>query len=289
MCFLNNFFSDSQITPFDVINVNFYVDRLYTADIQVLFTNQRHNNLEYGAYHKPFDNEHREMESIRTGDLKSLKNCWQEDCTGTPGPLALEELRKNKNLSIVVVTLASRAAIAGGLDSETAYSLSDSSIMRIEEAKTSIEAVQIARQVEYQYATMVHELKHPVQTKQHFSETTLNNMKILQCKNYICTHLHEKISLQKIANTLYVNPNYLCTLFKKIEGITIKQYIIQQKIDLTKNMLKYSPYSYSQIATYLGFSSQSHLGKQFKKLTNMTMHQYREAYGSHQLFKKRVN
>lgn len=106
LCFLNNFFSDSQITPFDVINVNFYADRLYT-DIQVLFTNQRHNNLEYGAYHKPFDNEHREMESIRTGDLKSLKNCWQEDCTGTPGPLALEELRNNKNLSIVIVTLAS--------------------------------------------------------------------------------------------------------------------------------------------------------------------------------------
>lgn len=41
----------------------------------------------------------------------------------------------------------------------------------------------------------------------------------------------------------------------------------------------HSPYSYIEIATYLGFSSQGHLGKVFKKYTGMTMRQYLEKYG----------
>ena len=44
-------------------------------------------------------------------------------------------------------------------------------------------------------------------------------------------------------------------------------------VSLTKNLLTYSPYSYIEIATYLGFSSQSHLGKVFKKYTDMTLRQ----------------
>lgn len=46
-----------------------------------------------------------------------------------------------------------------------------------------------------------------------------------------------------------------------------------------KYLLAYSPYSYIEIATYLGFSSQSHLGKVFKKYTGMTLRQYRGKYG----------
>ncbi|OYO90863.1 hypothetical protein CG709_13065, partial [Lachnotalea glycerini] len=38
-------------------------------------------------------------------------------------------------------------------------------------------------------------------------------------------------------------------------------------------------YAYFGIATYLGFSSQSHLGKQFKKITKMTLKQYRDCFG----------
>ena len=75
-----------------------------------------------------------------------------------------------------------------------------------------------------------------------------------------------------------MNPNYLSELFRKTEGITISNYIFQEKLKLIKNMLIYSRYSYNEIASYLGFSSQSHLGMRFKKSTGMTLHQYRETY-----------
>ena len=100
-----------------------------------------------------------------------------------------------------------------------------------------------------------------------------------QCKDYIFKHLHEKIRIQDIADELFLNANYLSEIFRQYEGLTITEFILQEKVGLTKNLLSYSPYSYSEIAAYLGFSSQSHLGKIFKKHTGMTLKQYRDQYG----------
>ena len=69
--------------------------------------------------------------------------------------------------------------------------------------------------------------------------------------------------------------------------MTLTDFILQEKVKLTKNLLTYSPYSYIEIATYLGFSSQSHLGKVFKKYTDMTLRQYRERYGREEIQERR--
>ena len=76
-----------------------------------------------------------------------------------------------------------------------------------------------------------------------------------------------------------MNPNYISDLFKKEEGISITDYIRNEKIKLAENLLIYSKYQYIEISAYLGFSSQSHLGTQFKEVTGMTLKQYRDCYG----------
>ena len=106
-------------------------------------------------------------------------------------------------------------------------------------------------------------------------------------KEYIFKHLHEKIRVQEIADYLHLNSSYLSELFKQQESMTLTDFILQEKVKLTKNLLTYSPYSYIEIATYLGFSSQSHLGKVFKKYTDMTLRQYRERYGREQIQERR--
>ena len=72
--------------------------------------------------------------------------------------------------------------------------------------------------------------------------------------------------------------NFLTSLFHREEGISLYQYILAQKIDLAKNLLIYSDYSYIDIANYLGFTSQSHLGACFKAATGMTLREYRNRY-----------
>ena len=64
--------------------------------------------------------------------------------------------------------------------------------------------------------------------------------------------------------------NYLSNLFSSVEGITLEQYIIRQKIEKVKELLFYDELNLSQIANRLGYSSVAHLSAQFKKVTGFT-------------------
>lgn len=64
------------------------------------------------------------------------------------------------------------------------------------------------------------------------------------CKKYIFSHLHEKLTVQEIADALHLNPNYLSRLFWKQEGQTILQFVLKEKIKLAQSMLIYSKYTY---------------------------------------------
>lgn len=245
-------------------------------EIQKEFYNILFKNQEYTRKHNPYDQEIRETSGIRNGDTEKLLKSWEEEYPGEIGTLAKTPLRQSKNHGIVLVTIASRAALEGGLPPEISYSLSDIYIQKIEDAPSPEAAFQLGRLAEYQYAILVNEFKN-----KKTAPGARKNSKVNNCKDYIFSHLHEKISISDIAEELQMNKNYLCELFKKEEGVTIGQYILQQKIRSIQNMLIYSHYTYSEIASYFGFSSQSHLGQQFKKMTGMTLHQYRETYGIH--------
>jgi AraC-like DNA-binding protein len=55
-----------------------------------------------------------------------------------------------------------------------------------------------------------------------------------------------------------------------MEGITLEQYIIRQKIERAKELLFYDELNLSEIADRLGYSSVAHLSGQFKKITGLT-------------------
>lgn len=277
---LYNLFHENILSLQDIVNANCLSEEDQFA-VQKLFNDIIFENQENATKHNPYDQEIRELSSIRNGDLEQLEKSIAEDYVGTVGTLARTQLRSYQNIGIVLITLASRAAIDGGVLPEIAFSLSDSYIQKIEQLHIPEAAVQLARQAERQYAAMVREIKSARNAP---AQLERSDLRIEQCKDYIFLHLHEKITTSDIAEALYLNPNYLTGLFKKKEGITPSEYIINQKVQLVKNMLIYSPYSYSTIAAYLGFSSQSHLSRQFKKVTGMTLRQYRETYGKRQSF-----
>jgi AraC-like DNA-binding protein len=84
----------------------------------------------------------------------------------------------------------------------------------------------------------------------------------LKHSEYITAHLH------------YDYP-YLSRLFSEVEGITIEQYIINQKIEKAKELLVYDELNISELADELGYSSVAHLSAQFKKVTGMTPSQFK--------------
>ncbi len=73
----------------------------------------------------------------------------------------------------------------------------------------------------------------------------------------------------------------LSKLFSEVEGITIEQFFILQKIEKVKEWLMYNELSLNQIAFNLGYSSTQHLSNQFKKLTGMTPTQFKKLGAPH--------
>lgn len=84
-------------------------------------------------------------------------------------------------------------------------------------------------------------------------------------------NIEEHFSIQKfLSNKILKDYSSLSKLFSEVEGITIEQFFILQKIEKTKEWLTYNELSLSEIAINLGYSSTQHLSNQFKKLTGMT-------------------
>ncbi len=67
----------------------------------------------------------------------------------------------------------------------------------------------------------------------------------------------------------------LSKLFSKREGVTIEKYEIQLKIEKVKELIQHQEYNFSEIAFSLNYNNSSHLAKQFKSITGMSMTQYK--------------
>ncbi|MFA5620049.1 MAG: helix-turn-helix transcriptional regulator [Weeksellaceae bacterium] len=79
-----------------------------------------------------------------------------------------------------------------------------------------------------------------------------------------------------IAEKLNKEYSQLSKLFSSINGITIEQFTILQKIEKAKELLIYDEMSLKEIAFRLNYSSSAHLSAQFKKITGLTPSRFRE-------------
>ena len=73
-----------------------------------------------------------------------------------------------------------------------------------------------------------------------------------------------------ITASIHYEYSYLSDIFSSIEGITIEQFFILQRIEKVKELLVYEELSLTEIAWQTGFSSVHHLSAQFKKVTGLT-------------------
>jgi AraC family transcriptional regulator len=103
----------------------------------------------------------------------------------------------------------------------------------------------------------------------------LTNLQLQQAIEYIHTHLDQDLSLFQIAQVINISPTYFASLFKRATGTSPHQYVIQQRVERAKLMLSKTDIAIADIALQVGFSSQSHLTQQFKRLTGITPKQVR--------------
>lgn len=105
----------------------------------------------------------------------------------------------------------------------------------------------------------------------------IEQVKILLIKKVQSGNIEDHFSVSKfLSNSIFKDYSGVSKLFTEVEGITIEQFFILQKIEKVKEWLMYNEYSMADIAFNLGYSSTQHLSNQFKKLTGMTPSQFKK-------------
>lgn len=229
-------------------------------------TEKRYEQEAESTIHNTLSIEQTLMDLVRRGDTAALRQWIAQAPPVRGGVLAEDQLRQLKNTFIVTTTLASRAAIRGGLDAETALSLSDAYIRHAELIKDQSGIMNLQVHMLMEFAEQVERVRHGAQP------TKL----ALEVANYVQRHLSEPISTEAMAKEFYLSRTHFSARFKRETGETLTAFILREKMEEAKRLLRYTDKSSSAIGSYLGYSSQSHFSRVFKQYTGLTPSEYRE-------------
>lgn len=184
--------------------------------------------------------------------LKALKQINNQE----KAKLSQNPLRSLKNSLIGSITIFTRAAIRGGVDYASCFTLSDAYIRQIDQARSEDDLDSIEERALRDFTGLVSQEQ---ENQQRYNQTVLQIMK------YINANLVDDLSLDALAQVFHLHPAYLSKLFKQETGEGVNRFIRAKRLEEAASMLKYTNNSIQDIAEFYRFSSQSHFTRQFKE------------------------
>lgn len=123
----------------------------------------------------------------------------------------------------------------------------------------------------------VHLLRQYAVTKPRLSvyDGGLPERQLLHVLEYLHEHLDQDIKLADLAALVGISQFHFSHLFKQSIGLPPYQYLLQQRVERAKQLLKQTDRTIVEIAFLCGFNSHSHLSKQFRQVTGITPTAYR--------------
>ena len=101
-------------------------------------------------------------------------------------------------------------------------------------------------------------------------ETPVNKV-----KEYIASHLDEDLSVEKVAQQVHLNPDYLNRIFKKEMGVPLNKYTIQQKMERAKWLLRHTDWQIGEVAASVGYYNYSSFNRSFSKTVGMSPQEWK--------------
>lgn len=93
---------------------------------------------------------------------------------------------------------------------------------------------------------------------------------------FIMNNLDQDITRETVANQLFLNPDYLNKIFKKDTGMTISDYLFNERMKLAQNLLTTTDLNVKDIAIHVGYGNFSHFAKMFQRYSGMTPKKYKK-------------
>ncbi len=264
LCSLHGFLNETYVSPEELMVKETGYSSLPDIGLKMISATMEHTYMD-SIRRNNFDLEAEMMFYVSHGMTKQLQN--MQIPHRDMGTLAPESLRHYKNATIILNTLCQRAAIMGGLDPELSYQLGEIYIQRIEACKDmdALLRINVNNELTMDYCERVARLHHP----------KTNHPKINEAMHYVRENYQKRLTVSEVATKVGLSKEYLSVKFHEVTGMTLPEYINEQKITEAKQLLHFTDMTLSEIAEYLSFSSQSYFQTVFKKITDDTPMEYR--------------
>ncbi|MGP4038591.1 response regulator transcription factor [Gracilibacillus sp. D59] len=132
----------------------------------------------------------------------------------------------------------------------------------------------------YQELSMIHSwedfllfMKEKIQIvcrNQQWDENLKHRQLVEKMMEFIHQHLHENITLQDIADELYISRNYLGQIFKKIVGEPYKNYITRVRMEKAKKLIQEGNNLIYEVSESVGYDNPAYFSTIFKKFIGYT-------------------
>ncbi len=238
-------------------------EKIYNPKNELYFK-QKNEYRSNKFLHSPYFIEQEISKKISEGNIENSKKLLKEINSLPHARLASTTLRSYKNSMICSCSYMTRAAIAGGVNPDEAFTLSDVYINEIEDISTIEELEKFEYKMVENFSKKVQEINN-----KKYSPTVLSVI------YYIDDHLCEDLTIENISKEVYLNPCYLSSLFHKETGKTIVNWIKEKRIKESAHLVLNTKEEIADIAFFYNFCSQSHYIQSFKKIMGVTPGEYR--------------
>lgn len=212
----------------------------------------------------PLDKENELLSRVRMGERSGAKEILNDILSSiflrSSGDV---ELIKARVLELVIVI--SRAAVEGGASLNKLLGLNYGFISELS-TKTDFDdiCVWIVKVLDIFIDTV-------------YESRNIKNSRLLSdALSYIRENYHNNLSLDNVAQQVFISPYYLSHLFKEELGITFVEYLTRVRLEEAKKLLKEPNLSIEAVASEVGYDDASYFSKVFKKNMGISPNQYRK-------------
>lgn len=238
---------------------------ILNKEIQLRQLEAAFEEYDYSSFLSAYNYEKELLANIKTGNIKGILNGSSTSADMHVGTLSHSELRQLKNLFICTATLATRAAIEGGLELKMAYQLSDLYLKKIETSTSAIALKELTNTMLLDFTERTNKAKQNKDVP----------FDIYECLQYIRQNTHTPLRVEMLASHMHISKSQLDRRFKKTLGFSPSEFILHCKLKEAKNLLLSTNHPINEISQLLCFSSQSHFSNTFKKKYEMSPLEFR--------------
>lgn len=220
-------------------------------------------------FHEPIENENTVFALIASGDVdKILENKlkYSAEPDNGKGQLSDDPLRNQIYHFVVCAAVVARTCLAAGMSEETAYTLSDVYIRRADKCTSVKQVMELNDEMVMDYAVRMRRLRRAKRL----------SVPVRKAIKMISENTGKRLTVQQIADATGYDRSHLHRLFKAEIGMGIHEYISAVRMNAAKGMLKDGTHSIADIASLLGFSSQSHFCRAFSEAVGITPKEFRD-------------